>query len=408
MPKKRIAIFQYDWPLQSYSRDLALMFVNHDYHVDFLGYNLEIGDFVSKESMNHDNFEVSELQDISSAYKNENSVLGKLYNKITFRKYKSKTNQLFDSNHIKIDRKVLLDSYNDIKHEEYNFCVGIEKQGLIWCGLIAQKLNIPILYYSLELYIENHPMLASQGHLRDAEKYFHRQSKATLIQDQFRKKALFEANEVNNDAIYLPVSVPGPIIKKKSSFLHEKFNIPNNKKIALFFGGMAPQRYCEEIIQAAQTLQDDVLVVFHGFEMIDGYIQVLKKADVKNKIIFSLDKLPEEQITYILCSADIGFAIYSNDNANDRYTAFSSQKIALFLKHGIPIVSNHNESYTKLFNEFRCGVSISENTTTLEALNTILSDLEEYRLASFLAFDKYFNLTHLEEDFMVGVSKIFH
>ena len=94
MPKKRIAIFQYDWPLQSYSRDLALMFVNHDYHVDFLGYNLEIGDFVSKESMNHDNFEVSELQDISSAYKNENSVLGKLYNKITFRKYKSQTKSI--------------------------------------------------------------------------------------------------------------------------------------------------------------------------------------------------------------------------------------------------------------------------------------------------------------------------
>lgn len=406
MANKRIAIFQYDWPLQSYSRDLALMFINHDYYVDFLGYNLKIGGFISKESLNREKLNVIEFQNIDSVYSQNNHFIDKIKNKTAFRKFKSKTNQLFDSNHIKVDRKVLLDAYNHLRTKKYDFYIGIEKQGLIWSGLLAEKLNIPTIYYSLELYINDHPMLENQGHLRNTEKYFHNKSVATIIQDEFRKKALFEANEVNNEAIYLPVSVPGPTIKEKSFFLHEKFNIPKNKKIALFFGGMAPQRYCEEIIQAAQKLDDDVVVVFHGFEMTDGYIKVLKTADANNKIIFSLDKLPEEELTDLLCSADIGFAIYSNDNANDRYTAFSSQKIALFLKHGIPIVSNQNESYTTLFEEFKCGENISELISIEQAIMNISDSLDSYRDASFIAFNKYFNLDHLEEKLITTLDNI--
>jgi glycosyltransferase involved in cell wall biosynthesis len=382
------------------------MFINHDYHVDFLGYNLKIGDFVSQASLNHKKLNVIEFQNIDSVFNKKNNFIGRIKNKTAFRKFKSKTNQLFNSNHIKVDRKVLLDAYNHLRTKKYDFYIGIEKQGLIWSGLLGEKFNIPTIYYSLELYINDHPMLEYQGHLRNTEKYFHNKSLATIIQDEFRKKALFEANEVNNDAIYLPVSVPGPSIKKKSFFLYEKFNIPKDKKIALFFGGMAPQRYCEEIIQAAQKLHDDVVVVFHGFEMTDGYIKFLKTVDVNNKIIFSLDKLPEEELTDLLCSADIGFAIYSNDNVNDRYTAFSSQKIALFLKHGIPIVSNHNESYTRLFEEFKCGENISEFISIEQAIMNISDSLDSYRDSSFMAFNKHFNLDHLEEKLITTLDNL--
>ena len=100
----------------------------------------------------------------------------------------------------------------------------------------------------------------------------------------------------DSKAVYLPVSVPGPVVLEKSDFLHKTFHINPDKKIALFFGGMAPQRYCEEIIDAAQNLRDDIVVILHGFEMTEGYISFLKDKDFNNKIIFSLDRIPEGEI----------------------------------------------------------------------------------------------------------------
>ena len=196
MSIKRIAIFQYDWPLQSYSRDLAIMFTQQGYQVDFLGYNLNVGDFISETSMFQSDLDLIQFSTIETAYLEKNKIFYNVTNKLKFRNYKCRSNHLFNSNHIKIDRKVLLDSYHFIKKNDYAFSIGIEKQGLIWAGLIGEKLNIPTIYYSLELYIEEHPMLQHLGHLRPAEAYFHQQTLATIIQDKSRQKALFEANSV--------------------------------------------------------------------------------------------------------------------------------------------------------------------------------------------------------------------
>ena len=406
MSIKRIAIFQYDWPLQSYSRDLAIMFTQQGYQVDFLGYNLNVGDFISETSMFQSDLDLIQFSTIETAYLEKNKIFYNVTNKLKFRNYKCRSNYLFNSNHIKIDRKVLLDSYHFIKKNDYAFSIGIEKQGLIWAGLIGEKLNIPAIYYSLELYIEAHPMLQHLGHLRPAEAYFHQQTLATIIQDKSRQKALFEANSVDSKAVYLPVSVPGPAVLEKSDFLHKTFHINPDKKIALFFGGMAPQRYCEEIIDAAQNLRDDIVVIFHGFEMTEGYISFLKDKDFNNKVIFSLDRIPEEKLTELLSSADIGFAIYSNDNVNDRYTAFSSQKIALFLKHGLPVIANTNESYSRLFCEFKCGRSITEKESITQAITTLCDNISIYRKEAFMAFDKYFNIDQLKSEFMTQIDEI--
>ena len=140
--------------------------------------------------------------------------------------------------------------------------------------------------------------------------------------------------------------------------------------------------------------------------MTEGYISFLKDKDFNNKVIFSLDRIPEEKLTELLSSADIGFAIYSNDNVNDRYTAFSSQKIALFLKHGLPVIANTNESYSRLFCEFKCGRSITEKESITQAITTICDNISIYRKEAFMAFDKYFNIDQLKSEFMTQIDEI--
>ena len=74
MSIKRIAIFQYDWPLQSYSRDLAIMFTQQGYQVDFLGYNLNVGDFISETSMFQSDLDLIQFSTIETAYLEKNKL----------------------------------------------------------------------------------------------------------------------------------------------------------------------------------------------------------------------------------------------------------------------------------------------------------------------------------------------
>ena len=105
---------------------------------------------------------------------------------------------------------------------------------MVW--LNSSKIKYSYIILQLRI-VHRKPSYASlsRSSLEMPKSIFIVNLKQLLFKTSLGKKALFEANEVNNDAIYLPVSVPGPIIKKKSSFLHEKFNIPNNKKNRLVF-----------------------------------------------------------------------------------------------------------------------------------------------------------------------------
>jgi hypothetical protein len=116
-----------------------------------------------------------------------------------------------------ISLKVLRKSSQVIGQNRYNYkCfIGIEKKGLIWAGLLNReyKYHIPYLYYSLELYIEDHPIRFTDKffpRLRKLEKRFHREAAATIIQDSMRAKVLFESNHIEKQPVILvPVSLRG-------------------------------------------------------------------------------------------------------------------------------------------------------------------------------------------------------
>ena len=95
----------------------------------------------------------------------------------------------------------------------------------------------PLIYYSLELYIEDHPDIKGYSYLRKAEKKYHRLCGATIIQDRLRAEALMEYNEIGTtDLIYFPISVRGDIVEEKSGFFHRKYKINEAKKLILYFG----------------------------------------------------------------------------------------------------------------------------------------------------------------------------
>lgn len=375
--KNRIAIFQYDFSIQSYTKNLIISLAEAGYEVDFYtNCNSFNQSFVSiKELENNKSINIHILGEFSS-----NKPL--IITQKIFRRLKN----IYSDNYI--DQNFLKFSIESISGdlENYLCLIGIEKKGLVWAGKISKVLDIPFIYYSLELYIEDHPSFASFKKDRDVEIYYHQKAKATIIQDKFRAEVLFKYNNLETDLIFLPVSVKGKIIQKRERYLQEKFNIPSESNIGLYFGIIAEGRYCRSLAEISERLECNYLV-FHGY-LAHKDLEDLRKMP---HVVLSTDLMDENEKVKIISSAHIGISLYRNFFSNDRLTAFSSEKVALYMQSGLPIISFRNESYEELFNNYKCGEMIDSVDDFPSAFQKVRENYEMYREECFKAFYKYYS-----------------
>ena len=393
----RIAVFQYEWDVRGYTLDLVTMLAETGFDVDLFlkdcedrlvdldrvekNKRIRIYDFSTNKNKKPPGF----------IYRNFWRVTGKL-DQVLF--LNGKLYRLLKRD---ISLKVLRKSSQVIGQNRYNYkCfIAIEKKGLIWAGLLNReyKYHIPYLYYSLELYIEDHPVRFTDKffpRLRKLEKRFHREAAATIIQDSMRAKVLFESNHIEKQPVILvPVSLRGKENPDKTRYFHDKFNLPGEKKIILYFGIIKPRyRLSREIADQAETLDSDHILVFHGY----GEPQDIRDliAIAPGKVFVSTDLVPHDRITEIISSVDIGLVFYSSDNSNNRLTAFSSEKIALFSRSGIPVIAFDNENYRVLMKAHRCGELINDINELPRAVKRILQGYDFYRKNAFLAYKEYY------------------
>jgi glycosyltransferase involved in cell wall biosynthesis len=283
--------------------------------------------------------------------------------------------------------------------KSYRCLIGIEKNGLFWAGRVAAELRIPFLYYSLELYNDDYARLGlfnsfSFGHTRWAERKYHHQATATIVQDVDRARVLLESNGLPMSGAriaYLPVSLLGKPCTHRSSFLRDTLGIPRERKIILYFGHIRERRYALDVAQVAQEAPEDWVFVMHGFSPPDT-VNKIERANVKKRVILSLKPVSPDQVQEVISSADIGLAMYSPLTENERLTAFSSEKMALYMQCGVPFIAFDYPGYRRLATEDGCGVVIRETSELLQGVATILATQEEFRQRAYQAFSKYYDM----------------
>ena len=293
---------------------------------------------------------------------------------------------------IVIDREVLRQSRSIARRSQYECFIGIEKKGLIWAGILSKSGRYPLVYYSLELYVEDHPELSSFYYLRGAEKRFNRRSKATIVQDKSRGAVLAESNGVLDakSLVYFPISLRGDLVKRKSTFLHQKFGIDESKKIVLYFGSVFARRYLDRLVEMAEGFTDDIVLVVlgHGADSYREYLQSIAKS---GKAIVSNEFIPEHQVLDVVSSADIGVALFQTTNANDRLVAFSSLKISYYIRCGVPVFAFDTESSRRLTGAFKCGELINGIDELPAKVQAIVTDYERYQDEAYMAFSTFFS-----------------
>ncbi|MEJ2452105.1 MAG: hypothetical protein P8047_15830 [Gammaproteobacteria bacterium] len=378
---KRVGIFQFEWPLQVHTTNLALKLAEAGIQVDIYLYacdtSLEKPSALSK----HPNARFF-------IFDNNKSLVSRVVNRIV---RDSRKILGFPYRRAKTMLAVVDRTLKCIGSSKYDYFIGIEKAGLIWAGKLSEQLGVPYLYYSLELYIEGHPAVNGESKfasIRSEEKTYHARAAGTIIQDALRSKVLFESNGIKTqNTIYIPVSVSGKRVTEKSHFLHDRLGIPITKKIILYMGMIAARRGINEMMQCATRLLEDYVIVFHG----PVFSEFATDDNCGGKVYFSLGMVSSEDIPRLISSAHIGIAIYENSNANERLTAFSSEKIAYYVQSGLPIIVRHNESYDMLMSKYRCGVQVEHIHQLPKAVEKIDGDYACYRKNAFAAFDHYYS-----------------
>lgn len=268
--------------------------------------------------------------------------------------------------------------------------IGVEKTGLIIAAALAKKRGKPYAYYSLELYVENHPNIAQYHYLRRLESEANARALFTLIQDARRAGVLADANKLHEHRfIYLPIGITGPAVSALPDVNAENRNGKWADKIKILYVGMlSSHRRIDELIQIADALDDDAYLHLHGPNFFSN-----SESRSKNNLVISKATLPEKELLTLVANSDIGVALYYNEPLNDRLTAFSSHKIALYLKYGKPIIVPRNESYEDLMTLYRCGEMIDDISEIPAAVKKITRQYDNYSSQALLAFDRFYNIS---------------
>jgi hypothetical protein len=388
--KKRIGIFEYDWSMYHYTKDFAIKLAEAGYLVDIFLKDWDVRpsfadttEFGRKENIRFFDFTAHESrrQAIRRKYT-------RLLNKIAIRLAIPRN----EREERIIDRSILQRSQDIIRTSRYYCFIGVEKKGLIWAGMLAKTYHCPLIYFSLELYIEDNPALHRFYHLLAAERKYHKLAAATIIQDEPRAKILLHSNGIERtNLIYFPVSARGSIVREKSRFLQNKLCIDDNMKIILYFGGIEEDRFVSEIVRMARNLDEGTVLVIHGMGP-RRYTEYLQSIADKNKTIFSLDFIAEDNIQSLIASADIGIALYKTTNANDRLVAFSSSKVAYYTQCGVPMILFDADSSRQLISSCRCAELINDIDEIPRRARQILGNYSSYREQAYGAYQRFYNL----------------
>jgi glycosyltransferase involved in cell wall biosynthesis len=275
--------------------------------------------------------------------------------------------------------------------QRQDLLIGVEKAGLDLAAFWGDRLRTRFVYYSLELYLEDHHGLAQFAWQRPSERAAHRGASGTIVQDKLRWEALRAANGVADQRVFfLPVGINAtdlgiePLTESSSEPARQPFTL-------LSLGMQGPGRYTRELVEAAARLPAGMSILLHG-PVYDAATRRLAEGTLPPNLRFTTNMLPESELPPVLASADVGLALYRCDCANDRLTAYSSQKIASYLQAGLPIIAFRNDAYADLLARFRCGELVDDLAQLGAAAQRIRDAYAAYRAAARAAFEGIYRL----------------
>ncbi len=238
--------------------------------------------------------------------------------------------------------------------------LGVDQEGIIEASRIAGMQQVPFGLISYEIFFADE----ADGGRKQEEALACRDAAFAVVQDETRGRLLSQENRIPPERmIYMPVAGRGSVPRVKSDYLHKKFDIPDGMKIAIYTGSIAEWSMLDALIDSTGSWPADWALVIHSrFGLNALYGGFAEKIRGGKNIYFSSE--PSDTVSglsRLLQGADAGIAFYEPrfrskyDGKNLQHIGLASGKIATYLQHGLPIITNDIEPWRQYVPLYRLG-----------------------------------------------------
>lgn len=223
--------------------------------------------------------------------------------------------------------------------------------------LVSKLKDLYLVYDSHEYYtgvpeLENRPLVKSIW--RWIEKSIFPNLKciitvndsiATLYEKEYGKKLIVIRNIPNNSEIGMGFM--------DKNLLRDKLNLPKNKKIVILQGaGINIERGAEEAVQAMQYIDDTILIILGGGDVLEVLKKIVVQNRLENKVLF-LPRMPYLNMIEYTRASDAGLTFDKDTNLNYRFSL--PNKVFDYIHAGIPVLASRLPEIEKIIVKYEIG-----------------------------------------------------
>ena len=284
------------------------------------------------------------------------------------------------------EQYMALFAWRQCRRDKWTAILAIDAPGLIHAQLLNRWLGLPIWYWSLEILFDDElsEEVRPYHSWRQQEKTLLPDCVGGIIQDPVRMEAFVGQNPsfAEKPMVLMPNSSPGPARRRKSDYLHRRFNLSAETRIALYSGSFSASSMVDDIALSTRDWPEGWVFVIHSRHGLgrDGHYlaaRVLEKACSPGRVYFSPGPTTLENLADIHDSADLGIVFYGRDETNPLtgrncvLQGYSSGKINAYLQAGLPVVVNRYSNIHEWVDSSGCGRSVCD----AEELGTVIREM---------------------------------
>ena len=247
--------------------------------------------------------------------------------------------------------------------------------------LVSKIKKIPLIYDTHEYFTEV-PELVNRPRVQRIWKWIERKIFPSLknvmtvndsIAEIYRKEYKVNIAVVRNIPIsdYFNDALEHPLVRND-------FQLPAGTFIFILQGaGINVDRGAEEAVEAMQWVNDALLLIVGGGDVIEHLKQKTIELGLQEKVRF-IPKQPLQQLKHLTRLADAGLTLDKNTNLNYRFSL--PNKLFDYIHAGLPVLASDLPEVSAIINKYEIGkiVSKHEPVTIAAAMNEMMNDDKQF------------------------------
>jgi len=276
----------------------------------------------------------------------------------------------------------------------------VDKWGLLLMPFVKIK-KTKATYFNFELRINAETKRFTRRMVNTVEAILHRKVGATIIQDEWRLRALKKEHNIKIDhkVFFLPNSSIGMSCNFCNNELRNRLGISPDRIILVYIGSLLDHFMIRELVEAVAGCEELFLLLHSprsGINDTEIRSFVRRRSDKLGNIYLSEEMLHPDELDVIMQGSDIGISFIKpieGNYLNEILMGFSSGKMCAYVKNGLPLITSKFHS-VEWVAESGSGICIPhlDNVSLKDGVRKIMLSYSSYSQNAAEFFDRCLSL----------------